>query len=275
MSQVADVFEEVEEQLRSARYETIIKKGWPYLAGALVIGVLVTLAVWAWNKNQLAQSAKASEAYQQGLDAVGAGDVKTADARFAAVAQDGPPAYKALALMQQAELRLKERKDAEALTLLDKAAETAAKDSALGDSARLKAVYVAFDNASLADIEKRLEPLVKPGRPYAALAREALAMKRMVSGKTAEARQALSLLAISPDANQGLQGRANVAMGVIDSGQAATLPATAKAAAAVPPETVAQFQQQAAIAAAMAQQQQQQAGQQPGAQSAAPAGAAQ
>lgn len=264
---MADVFEEVEEQLRSARYETIIKKAWPWLAGALVVGVLATLAVWAWNKQQLAQSAKASEAYQQGLDAVQKGDFKTAETRFAGVAADGPPAYKALALMQQADLRLKDRKGAEAVTLLEKAADTA-KDPILQDSARLKAAYVVFDDASLADIEKRVTPLTEKGRPFAALAREALAVKRMVSGKTAEARQALSLLAISPETNQALQGRANVDMGVIDGGQAAAVMASVKAAAAVTPAQVQQFaQQQALIAAAQQaaqrQQQQQQAGQLP------------
>jgi hypothetical protein len=277
---VADVFEEVEEQLRSARYETIVKKGWPWLAGALVVGVLATLAVWAWNNHQAAESAKASEGYQAGLDALAKRDSKTAEARFAEIAASGPPAYKAMALMQQADLRVNENKLAEAVVLLDKAADTV-KDPTLSDAARLKAIYASFDTASLAEIEKRVEPLAKTGRPYIALAREALAMKRLAAGKTAEARQAFSLLAISPDAAQGLQGRANVAMGVIDAGQAATIAPVAKAAAGLTPAQVEAFrkeqqakadaEQAAAQAAQIAQIRAGAAGQP----QAAPAGAAQ
>lgn len=231
---MVDVFEEVEEQLRSARYQTIFKKGWPFVAGAAVAALLVTLAVWGVREQQRSAQAKASESYQQGLDALAKGDKATAEAAFAGIAKSGPPAYKAMALMQQAGLRSADKKTAEAVALLDQAAGVA-KDPTVADAARLKAVYNLFDTAPLAEIEKRLEPLTKTGRPYIALAREALAMKRMVSGQTAAARQALSTLAISPDANEGLQTRVNIAMGVIDAGQAATLPAAAKAAAALPP----------------------------------------
>lgn len=283
---MADVFEEVEEQIRSARYETIVKKGWPYLAGALVVGVLATLAVWAWNNHQLAQSAAASEGYQAGLDALAKRDAKAAETAFAAVAKDGPPTYRALALMQQADLRMVENKRTEAVGLLDQAAGIA-KDPTVVDAARLKAVYAVFDTASLADVEKRIEPLNQTGRPYIALAREALAMKRLASGKTAEARQSFSLLAISPDAEQGLQGRANVAMGVIDAGQAANIAPVAKAASALTPAELLKFQQEmqqkalAEAAAARAAGPQIPGAQIPGAaptgpaQAAAPAGAAQ
>jgi hypothetical protein len=233
-SQVVDVFEEVEEQLRSARYQTIIRKAWPYLAGLFVVGVLVTLAVWGVRQQQLNAAAKASESYQQGLEALAKGDRAAAEQRFADVAGSGPAGYKALALMQQAGLRTTDRKTAEAVALLDQAG-AAAKDPVLADAARLKAAYAAFDTSSVADMEKRLEPLAANGRPYSALAREALAMKRMAAGQTAAARQAFSLLAISPDAGEGLQARANIAVGVIDAGQARSLPAAVSAAAALPP----------------------------------------
>ena len=231
---MVDVFEEVEEQLRSARYQTIIRKGWPFVAGALVAGVLVTLAVWGFNQQKLNAAAKASATYQLGLDALGKNDKAGAEARFAEVAKSGPPIYKALAMMQQAGLRTNDRKTAEAVVLLDQAAGLA-KDPIVADAARLKAAYAAFDTATLADIEKRLQPLTEAGRPYAALAREALAMKRFASGQSGPAKSALQLLAISPDAGEGLQARANIAMGLIDAGQGKNLPAAAAAAAALPP----------------------------------------
>lgn len=234
---MADVFEEVEEQLRSARYQSLIKKGWPYLVAVVVIAVIAYGGYWFVRDQQRTASAKASETYQLGLEAVDRGDRPAAEKNFAAVAKSGPPAYRAAALMQQAAFLTTDRKPAQAVALFDQAAGLA-KDPVIADAARLKAAYAIFDTASLAELEKRLTPLSAAGRPYAALAREALAVKRMASGQTAAARQTFSLLAISPEAGQGLQARAGLAMAVIDAGQAKNLTAAAAAAAALPPGSV-------------------------------------
>lgn len=245
---MVDVFEEVEEQLRSARYITLVKKGWPYALGAVVAAVAVTLGVWGWQQYKANESAKASEAYQKAFDALGVNNTAGAQAGFAAVAKSGPKGYQTLALMQQAGLLTSQNKITEAVALLDQAAKVAP-DSLLADGAAIKAAYLVFDNASLTELEARLTPLTAPGRPFSAMAREAIAMKKLATGKTAEARQALSLLTISPDAGEGLQARAQIAIGEIDSGQAGNLNNIVKAAAALPPATV----QAAKLAAIKAQ----------------------
>jgi hypothetical protein len=234
---VVDVFEEVEEQLRSARYQTLAKKAWPYLLAVVVLALVATLAVWGWREHQAGQNAKASETYQQAFDALQAGDTAKAEASFAEIARDGPKGYKSLALMQQAGLLTRAGKTTEAVALLDQAAK-AAPTPLLEDAARLKAAYLVFDTAPLAEIETRLTPLTETGRPFVSLAREALAMKRLAAGKVAEARTTLAALAISQDATEGMQQRAQLAMSLIDSGQAPTVVAIAKAAAALPPGLV-------------------------------------
>ena len=272
---MVDVFEEVEEQLRSARYLTIAKKGWPYALGAAVAAMAVTFAVWGWDQYRLHESAKASEAYQKAFDALGANNIPGAEAAFAAVGKEGPAGYRAAALMQQAGLLANENKTAEAVALFDQAAKIAP-DTLIGDAAGLKAAYLLFDNASLPELETRLSALAVQGRPYSALAREALAMKRMVTGHAAEARQTFALLAISPDAGEALQARAQIALGEIDSGQTANLPALARAAAALPPAVVQAAKLQAAQAAAAKAAAEQAANQAPpGAAPPAQAGAAQ
>ena len=252
---MVDVFEEVEEELRSARLQTLITRGWPYALAAVVLAALVTVGVWGWRQYQLSQSAEASQTYTQAVDALGKGDLPAAEKALADVAGSGPGAYKALAMMQQANLRIRDNKTAEAVTLLDKAAE-ATSEPVIADLARLKAAYLLLDTASVADMEKRLTPLTEAGRPYVTLAREALAMKRLAAGQTAEARQALSVLAISPDASQGLQARSQVATAILDAGEAKLIAPVAKAGAALPRATV-----EAAQAAAQAQAAQAQAAQ--------------
>jgi hypothetical protein len=231
---VADVFEEVEEQLRSDRYRTLFQKSWPYVVGILVLALAAALAFWAYDAQRTAAAGRASEAYNQGMEAVGRGDKAAAEKDFAQVAKSGPPAYKSLALMQQAALRVSDRKIPEAVALLDQAAKDAP-SPLIADSASLKAALLLLDTAPLADIEKRLNPLAAEKRPYRPLAREALAMAKLRAGKVAEAKADLSALDLSLDTPEDVRVRAQAVAALIQAGTAGAVAEVAKAAAALPP----------------------------------------
>jgi hypothetical protein len=234
---VADVFQEVDEQLRSQQLQSLLRRGWPFAAAAAGLALIVALGIWGWGKHQADQEAKASIAYQAGLDAAGKGDTITADQKFADVAASGPPAYRALALMKEAQIRLEQKKSDDAVRLFDQAAK-AAPDVIIGDAARLKAAWALTDTRPLAEIEARLTPLTGVKSPYRSLAREALAMARLQAGKLEEAKGDFTVLSLSEDASQAAQARAHAAIDLIQSGTAASLPAAIKAAAAAPIATL-------------------------------------
>lgn len=231
---MTDVFEEVEEQLRSDRLRTFFLKGWPYMLAVAAAALVVFLAVWGWRHHQESQASTASEAYSAAAEQLQKGDVAGAERGFTELSKSGAPAYRALALMQIAGRRLEAGKTAEGVQLLDEAAKVAPLPM-VADAARLKAIYALFDTASLDEIRKRVEPMTAAGRPYSALAREALAMKQLAAGQTAEARTALSLLSLLPDATDDLRSRAQAAVVLIDSGSAKSAPQIAAAAAKLPP----------------------------------------
>ena len=231
---MADVFEEVEEQLRSARYQTIFRKGWPIALGVLVIALVVALAIWGFQAQRDARSGQASETYNTALEALSRGDKAAAEKGFGDVARSGPPAYKTLALMQQAALRLSDKKTTEAVALLDEAAK-AAPTPLLGDAAQLKAALALLDTAPLADIEKRLTPLAADKRPYRPLAREALAIARLNAGKIDQAKSELNALDLSLDAPEDVRVRAQAIGALIQAGTAGSVASVAKAAATLPP----------------------------------------
>ncbi|MEO6341278.1 MAG: tetratricopeptide repeat protein [Caulobacteraceae bacterium] len=231
---MADVFEEVEEQLRSARYQTIFRKGWPIALGALLIALVVALGIWGFQAQRNAQSGQASETYNRGLEALSRGDKAAAEKEFGDVARSGPAAYKTLALMQQAGLRMADKKTSEAVALLDQAAK-AAPTPLLGDAAQLKAALALLDTAPLADIEKRLTPLTADKRPYRPLAREALAIARLNAGKIDQAKAELSALDLTLDAPEDVRVRAQAVGALIQAGTASSVAGVAKAAAALPP----------------------------------------
>ncbi len=238
---MVDVFEEVEEELRAARYTNLVRKGWPYAAGAVVLALLVTLGVWGFGQHQKSEQAKASIAYDQALQALSANDVNGADAKFAALSASAPAGYRTLALMQQAGVRVVKDKPEEAARLLDQAAK-AAPDVILGDIARYKAALILMDTHPLADIEQRLKPLTDDKRPLHLMAREALANARLQAGKGQDALTDFQILALSQDVSDATRARANAAMALIRSGAAASLPAAVKAKPAdLPPPTLPQL----------------------------------
>jgi hypothetical protein len=232
---VVDVFEEVEDELRTEKYKQLGLKLLPWIAGLIVVG-LVVFAVWYGVKahNEKAQ-AEAARVYDEAVELISNGDIKGADAKFGLVAKDGPAGYRALALMVQGAIQLEDNKVKEAVALFDEAAKVAPKNAAglmVADSARLKSAFALMDDAPYADIEARLKPMIEEDRPYRALAREALAMAKLNAGKTKEARADFLALSTALYAPQGVIQRSQAAIALIDSGGAQVIPSVVKAAEA-------------------------------------------
>ena len=231
---MVDVFEEVEEQLRSDRYRILALKYLPWAAGGLVVGLIVALAIWGFGQYRQRGEEKASQAYASGVDLAAHGDRDQAFTKFQIAATSSSAAYRSLALSQQAAIRLAQDRTTDAVALLDQAAKADA-SPILHDAAVLKAALALLDTASLSDTEARLKPIIDDKGPYSSLAREGVAMAKLNAGKLADARNDFVVLTLLPDAPQGVHDRARAAMALIDSGTAAAIPATVKAAASLPP----------------------------------------
>ncbi len=230
---MVDVFEEVEDQIRTERYKSLVLKVLPWAIGAAVIALAAALGYWAWTSNQTKQADKAAEQYVAALETAGKGDQAKAFTAFGEVAKSSDKTYAALALLMQGGIRQEEGKAAEAVKLYDQAA-AATSEPLIADLARLKSALALLDTAPYKDIEGRLTPLLEEKRPYRLQAREALAFAKLLAGRTAEARTDFSGLSTVLGASEGMRQRAQAAMGLIDSGSAAALPAAVKAAIAMP-----------------------------------------
>lgn len=231
---MTDLFEEVEDQLRTDRYRQFARKVMPWLLGAAAAALLAVLAYWGYDTYRANQTDKASDQYSAAMEAFTSGDRGKARTLWTDVSKSGSPAYKALALMHLGAYAQEEKKPDEAVRLYDEAAK-AASDPVIGDAARLKSAFALLDTAALKDLEGRLKPLMEEGRPYRVQAREALAFGRLNAGDLPGARGDFVILSQSLDAPQGAQARAQAAISLIDSGAAKAVPAVVKAAATLPP----------------------------------------
>jgi hypothetical protein len=231
---VTDLFEEVEEQLRSDQYRQFARRALPWLLGFAAAALIITLGYWAYDSYRNQQTAKASEAYAAALDALQANDPQKAKDLWTEAAKSPSAAYRALSLMHLAAFAMDEKKTADAVKLLDEAAKQSP-DPLIGDAARLKSAFALLDTAPLTELEGRLKPLMEDGRPFRIQAREALAFAKLNAGDLKGARGDFVLISQALDAPQGVQARAQAAVGLIDSGSARAVPAVVKAAAALPP----------------------------------------
>lgn len=231
---MVDVFEEVEEQLRTDRYKALALKILPWVGGILVVALVAALAVWGYQHFRNQAAAQASEKYAQAMEAFGAGKRDDAIRLWTEVGQGASKSYKSLALQHLGGLKLADNKTAEAVKLFDEAAE-AAPDNVLGDVARLKSAFALLDTAPYKDMEARLTPLTQEGRPYRAEAREALAFAKLMAGDLTGARSDFVVIGLMADAGEDARQRAQAAQALIDSGSAKAVPGAVKAALALPP----------------------------------------
>ncbi len=248
---MTDVFEEVEEEIRSERLKRLARNWLPIVGGILLVALVAALAWWGWQSFQTSRAHAGSIAYQRGLEALQSGDSAGAETAFTEAGDKGNGAYKALALQQRAGIAVAANRIPDAIQLLDDAAK-ASGDPILHDTAVYKSALLMMDNgATLEDLENKLEPLTKEGRPMLPFAQEALGMARLQFNKPAEAREVFVLLTLGQDVPDSVRQRAQAAIGMIDSGVASGLPAIVAAQSVNPPAPPAPSPEQIAQAQAV------------------------
>lgn len=230
---MVDVFEQVEDEIRSERYKRLARTWLPVVGGVLLLALLAALAWWGWQSYETSQADKASVAYQRGLEALDAGNQTGADTAFTEAADVGNGAYKSMALQQRAGVAVAANRIPEAIALFDEAAE-ANGDPIFADPARLKAAFLVMDTGTLADVETRLTPLTEEGRPLRPFAQEALGLARLQNGQIGPAREMFVQLTLGQDVPDSVRQRAQAAIGVIDAGTAPGIADIVRAQAALP-----------------------------------------
>ena len=227
---MTDIFEQVEEELRSDRYKRLARTWLPVVGGILVLALIAALGWWGWQSYQNSRAANASVAYERGIEAL----QSAAESAFAEAEREGNGAYKSMALAQRAGLALAANRVDEAIELLDQSAK-AGGDPLLSDSSAFKAALLVMDTeATYEDIEGRLTPLTREGRPFRPQALEALAMAQLQFGKSTEARATFVQLQLGQDVPDTVRQRAQAAIAMIDGGTLGSLPGILDAQKAPP-----------------------------------------
>ncbi len=206
---MADIFHEVDEEVRREQ----LKKLWQQYGNYIIAAcVLLVIGVGAWrgyewwqNKRALAAGA----AFEQAVTLAEGGKQQEAQAAFAKLATDGTAGYRVLArLREAAELASTDRKAA--IKAYEDLGTDASAGPVLQDLATLRAGYLLVDTSSYGNLRGLLEPLTGPQRAFRHSARELLALSAWKEGDMGAARQWTDMIISDPQTPPSARSRAEV-----------------------------------------------------------------
>jgi hypothetical protein len=214
---MSDIFREVDEDVRRARFEDIWKHHGSLIM-AVVLFVVVAAAGWqGYGHFRLKQEERASAKLQSALDASAAGRATEAEALLASIAKKGPAGYGMLARFREA-AETGRRDPASAVTLYDALAGDAKLGEALQGLARLRAAMLLADTSPPGDLARRLEPLAAQASPWRNLARELLGLSALKGGDYEAAGRYFDEIVTDSEAPAALRQRVEIYLGLVKAG---------------------------------------------------------
>jgi hypothetical protein len=208
---VADIFHEVDEEVRRDQ----LKKLWDrYSIYLIAAAVLLVAGIGAWRGYEYWVAKKATiagSAFESAVTLSEQGKNAEAEIAFASVVAQAPDGYRLLARFRAAAAD----KPADAV----KAYDDLAADTSLGatwqDIAGIRAGLLLVDSAPLADMRRRLDPLAEPSRTFRHTARELLALSAWRNHDAAAARRYIDMIASDGETPPGTRARIDVLSALI------------------------------------------------------------
>ncbi len=204
---MADIFREVDEDIRKERYDKLWTTYGRYLIAAVVLIVLGTVGGVGWTAYQKSVNDGRGDRFAAALALARGGSNEQAAASFAALADDAGGGIGALARLQQAAALIETGDTTAAIAAYDRLAGDGSSDRLLRDLARLLAVMHSLDSAGTEELIDRLAPLIRDDNAYRYSAREMQALVSYRTGDVAGALSQLRALSDDPEAPPGLRQR--------------------------------------------------------------------
>jgi hypothetical protein len=205
---VADIFKEVDEDLRRDNLEKLWKKyGLQIisLAAAIVLGVA---AVQGWRTYDLDQRGKLSDRYGAAQELAQGGEVTAGLDAMIDLSEASGGGYAGLAAFEEARLRVESGDTGGAIEVWDRIAEGSELGPGFKEAAILFSVLHQIDDGNPASLRARLQPLATDSQPFRSTARELLAVIALGDGDTASARELYTKISDDREAPAGLRQRA-------------------------------------------------------------------
>ena len=205
---MADIFREVDEDLRHERYLKLWRRWRYWLLGVGVAGLGAAVAYVVLADAQ--ESARKAEGQQfaAAMEEIQAGRSAEAADRLAMLAADAETGYAALARLGEADARARRGDITGAVQIYDLLAGDSGIDPLYRDLGALLAAQRLVDRANVSEVNQRLAPLLAGHSPWRPLATELSAIAEMRAGNTEASRALFAELVGDPAAPLGQRQRA-------------------------------------------------------------------
>lgn len=238
---LADIFNEVDEDLRREKYERIWKRYGGYIIAACVLAVLGAAGSVGWRTWRAHERRAASFAFQSivhsGED-LDTGPTGAARAKaLADIAGKLTPGYQVLAKLQQAASLVRARQNDDAVRLYRQIAQDSSAPKGLRDVAALKAAYLQADELTLAAMKARIARLTVPESGFRFSANEILGYVALRTGDNETALGYFQSVLSDPAAPETLRARVADLAGLATERQQASPASMAKQESSAPAKT--------------------------------------
>lgn len=206
---MADIFNEIDEDIRRERLAQLWKRYGPYVVAA---GIVMLACIGAWRGYEWWEAKKAAEAgsaFEAASALADEGKHDEAAAAFAKLAAEGTSGYRVLARIREAALQAQHDPSA-AVAAYDALAADASLGRTLQDLAAIRAALIRVDSAPYPELQSRLEPLAGPGGAFRHTARELLALSAWRAGDSAAAKRWIDAVINDPETPSSTRSRVEV-----------------------------------------------------------------
>jgi len=204
---VADIFQEVDEDLRRDKHEELWAKYGKYVIAVALAIVLATAANVGWREYSKSQRLADGERFAAAKALVGEGREAEAVAAFATLAADAGGGYAVIAKFEQATAQARSGDIAAAVSTYDQISADGS-DQVYRELASLLAAGVLLDEGDVSGARQRLEPLTGSSKVWRHSALELVAVAALADGDTASAIKTFKELSDDAAAPQGVRARA-------------------------------------------------------------------
>ncbi len=204
---MADIFKEVEEDLRRDQAARLWQRYGRFAIAAAVLLVLSVAGFKAWEYWDNEQRMERSTRFAAALSRLAEGEDAQARQEFSTLAEAGG-GYGVLAAFNEARLNVESGDVEAAIAIWDRLAGNGETDAAFRGAAVLLSVLHQADRGDPAVLEARLEPLTAADSGYRPLALELTAAMALRQGDRARARELYTRVADDLEAPPGMRARA-------------------------------------------------------------------
>jgi hypothetical protein len=205
---VADIFKEVDEDLRRDNLEKLWKKYGFQIIGLAVAVVLGVAGVQGWQAYDLDQRGKLSDRYGVALELAQGGETTAGLDAMIGLSEASGGGYAGLAAFEEARLRVESGDTGGAIAVWDRIAESSGLGPGFKEAATLFSILHQIDSGNPAALRARLQPLAADSQSFRSTARELLALIALGEGDTAAARALYTKISDDRETPAGLRQRA-------------------------------------------------------------------